>query len=72
MTYHRIFNKSNTTDVTNGAGTDIIPVYMHSSPVASEVCVAQSLVVLCTVLFLFVRFPLTIVLSIRLQKSNTV
>ena len=54
LTYYRVYNKSNTTSGTSGAGTDYLQEQLDSTTVLSEVRVAPSLVfhvVFCRLLF---------------------
>jgi hypothetical protein len=48
VNYHRVCNKSNTTDATAGTGTAHPSGSSKSTPVLSEVCIARSLV-LCVI-----------------------
>ena len=59
MTYHRICNKSNTTDATSGAGTVHSSGAPNFTPGFSGVHVAHSLVfcvLFCRLLFIFLSF----------------
>ena len=56
MTYHRLFNKSNTTGATCGAGT-VYPFRAQQPPVFSVARVTRSLVFMCNVLLIVVNCP---------------
>ena len=57
--YHRVWNKSNTTGVTSGTGSAILPEHLNAPPVFGGARIAQSLdffVVFCISLFVFLCF----------------
>ena len=76
MTYHRVCNKSNTTDATCGAGTAYSSRAHEFTPVITGVGVAQSLdfsVVFCRSLFVLLSFVFLLLyfLSFYLQLLIT-